>query len=220
MGSAYFQLLLLAAVAVFLILRLRNVLGTRDGFEPTIDRNRVVNPQDVAGEAPQDEEFKDEDISDFAEADSPLATSLGEMKVVEPGFSVATFMEGAKNAYELILMAFENDDLDTLEQYLSDDVYESFRQVIVNRQEQGLKVEASFIGIRETELVHALFDRRSEEAEITVRFVAEMTSVVKNTDGEIVEGDPHAIKKQKDVWTFHRVMGDDDPTWILIETGV
>jgi predicted lipid-binding transport protein (Tim44 family) len=72
--------------------------------------------------------------------------------------------------------------------------------------------------MRELELQNATFDRGSNEAEVTVRFVGELTSVVRNADGEIVEGDPNEIKRQRDVWTFARTMGTDDPNWLLVAT--
>ena len=99
------------------------------------------------------------------------------------------------------------------------DVYESFEGVVKDRQSKGLKVEATFVGVSETKVVDAMLDKANNEAEVTLRFVGEMTSSVKNADDEIIEGDPNAIKKQKDVWTFARIMGSDDPNWELVATG-
>jgi len=141
------------------------------------------------------------------------------MKVVEPEFTVAEFMKGARWAYEIIIEAFEGDDLETLRKLLSREVYESFRSVVHDRQKKNYRVEASFIGIREAELISVRFDKMSEEAEITTRFTSELTSVVKRPDGTIVEGDPNVIKRQRDTWTFARVMGDQNPNWFLVATG-
>jgi predicted lipid-binding transport protein (Tim44 family) len=87
------------------------------------------------------------------------------------------------------------------------------------REEQGLTIEAEFIGIREMSLNSATFDKDSNLGEVSVKFVGELTSVVRNSDGEIVEGKPNEIKRQKDIWTFARVMGTDDPNWQLVATG-
>ena len=126
---------------------------------------------------------------------------------------------GAKGAYEMILMAFEKGDLSEVRGFLSDDIAEAFESVIADREAQGLSIEADFVGVREVTLADATFDRDTSEAELTVRFVGELTSVVRNAEGEIVEGNPTEIKRQRDVWTFARDMGADDPNWQLVATG-
>jgi predicted lipid-binding transport protein (Tim44 family) len=80
-------------------------------------------------------------------------------------------------------------------------------------------VEASFVGLREIDLAEATYDRDTGEGELTVRYVGELTSVVKDADGKVVEGDANAIRRQKDVWTFARTMGEEDPNWLLVATG-
>ena len=98
-------------------------------------------------------------------------------------------------------------------------MFESFSEVVKNRQEQGLTIEAHFVGVRETTLAGAEFDEETRAGEITVRFVGELTSVVRNKDGQIVEGNANEIKRQKDVWTFARPMGTENPNWQLVATG-
>ena len=221
MSSAIIQLLVLAGIAVFLILRLRSVLGTRDGFEkpPTplsdsdVSRRRGRPEFDVIEGGP------DRDITDHVEDGSDAAKALAAMKMAEPGFSVSEFLGGARGAYEMILMAFENGDLDEIRSFLSADVAEAFESVIAEREREGLTVEANFIGVREVTLQDASFDRDTNEGEVTVRFIGEMTSVVRNADGEIVEGNASEIKRQRDGWTFSRIMGSNDPNWVLVATG-
>lgn len=221
MSSAIIQLLVLAGIAVFLILRLRSVLGTRDGFEkppaPLSDNDvarRRGRPEfDVIEGGP------DRDITDHVEDGSDAAKALAAMKMAEPGFSVSEFLGGARGAYEMILMAFENGDLDEIRSFLSADVAEAFESVIAEREREGLTVEANFIGVREVSLQDASFDRETNEGEVTVRFIGEMTSVVRNADGEIVEGNASEIKRQRDGWTFSRIMGSNDPNWVLVATG-
>lgn len=217
MNSSLLSLLVLAGIAIFLILRLRSVLGTREGFE------KPPTPQASGGSQPR-RDFEvidggpDHDITDHVEDGSDSAKALAAMKMAETGFGVSDFLEGARGAYEMILMAFENGDVDGLRPFLADDVMETFESVIADREAQGLRIEASFIGVRETSLQSATFERSRNAAEITVRFVAELTSVVKNADDEIVEGDPNEIKRQRDVWTFAREMGARDPNWVLVAT--
>ena len=219
MNSPIIQLLVLAGIAVFLILRLRGVLGTREGFEkPAVTRpeptNRIGKPDfDVIEGGP------DLDITDHVEEGSVSAKSLAAMKRVDPSFNVSEFLGGARGAYEMILMAFENGDLDSIVPFISEDVYEAFATVVDERQRQNLSVEANFIGISDMSLVAASFDESTKEAEITVRYKAEMTSVVRNAEGEVVEGSEKEIKRLKDTWTYARIMDSDDPNWRLVATG-
>ncbi len=218
MSAAVIQLLVLAGIAVFLILRLRAVLGTRDGFEKPAAR--ISNaPDDVRRDFSVVEGGIDSDITDHVSDGTKAAKDLAAMKMAEPGFSVSEFLHGARGAYEMVLMAFERGDLDQIRPFLSADVYNSFAEVVAERESQGLVVEAEFIGLREISLDDAAFDRSSQEGELTVKFIAELTSVVRDTAGKIIEGNPNEYKRQKDIWTFAREMGSDDPNWLLVATG-
>lgn len=218
MSNPMIQLIVLAAIAIFLILRLRNVLGTRDGFEPT--KVEAPDPQRKRFEVIEGSaEEVDHDIVDLVEADSPAASALAAMKRVEPGFGVQDFLGGAKSAYEMILMAFEKGDLAEIRPFLADPVAEAFQSVIDSRAAQGQTVEAQFLGVRETGLAGAEFDPQSGLAEISVRFVGEMIAVTRDARGQVVDGDPKAARKQRDIWTFARHMGQDDPNWQLVATG-
>lgn len=214
MGSEAMQLLILGAVAVFLIMRLLSVLGTREGAEPGVDEKQspMRRKFDVIDGTP------DYDISDYVDVDSSSGRALSAMKRVEPSFSVTDFVSGARQAYEMILMAFENGDKEFLEQLLAPEIYENFVRVIDSRTDQGLTVEAKFIGVREITLKSAQYDENENEGEVTFKFIGELTSVVKNADGEVVEGDVDTIKSQSDTWTFARLMGTDNPNWLLVAT--
>ena len=178
MNSPILQLLVLAGIAIFLILRLKNVLGTRDGFEgparsaPAPDTRRRREFEVIEG-------GPDHDIVDHVPEDSDAAGALAEMKRIEPDFSVTTFLQGARGAYEMILMAFERGKLDEVTPFLDRDVYETFAQVVDAREQQGLTIEAEFIGVRELALADAQFDSQTRRAEISVRYVGELISVVK-----------------------------------------
>ena len=216
MESPLISLLVLAGIAVFLILRLRSVLGTREGFEkpPVAPAQRRSNGPDLE----VIEGGPDRDITDYVEEGSDQAKALAAMKRVEPAFQVGEFVQGARGAYEMILMGFERGELDDLQGFLAEDVFDSFVEAVAQREDQGLTIEAEFIGVRETAVVDAIFDETTGVAELTMRFVGELTSVVRNREGEIVEGDAKEIKRQKDVWVFARSMGGDDPNWQLIAT--
>lgn len=218
MNSPIIQLLVLAGIAIFLILRLRNVLGTREGFE----KPAVTGSTDSKRRARPDLEVieggPDRDITDHVAADSDAASALAAMKGVDHDFNVREFLQGARGAYEMILMAFEKGDLESVRPFIAPEVYDALAGVVAQRAEEGLTVEATFVGISDLGLKDATFDRTSREAELAVRFVGELTEVVRDRDGSIVEGSPTAIKRQRDVWTFARVMGSDDPNWTLVAT--
>ncbi len=218
MNSSMLQLLVLAGIAVFLILKLRSVLGTREGFEkPPVPRD------DPAPQTRRDFEVieggVDRDITDHVPEGSPSAKALAAMKKAEPSFQVGPFLQGARGAYEMILMAFEKGELDRIRPFLSDDVEASFTEVIADRESKGLTIDATFVGLKEMALQEAHFDTTSGFGEITVRFVGELTSAVRDKAGEIVEGDSKTVKRQRDVWTFARKMGASDPNWQLVATG-
>ena len=220
MNNPLIQLLVLAGIAIFLILRLRNVLGTRDGFEPPqVEGSEAATARRrfevIEGKA----EEADQDIADHSEPGSPAALALAGMKRVEPGFNVGQFLGGAKQAYEMILMAFENGDLSSVRAFLSDPVAEAFQAVIDDRKARGQTVEAQFLGTRETTLAGAEFNGTSREAELSVRFVGEMIAATRDAEGQVVEGDAKAPRKQRDIWTFARQMGQADPNWRLVATG-
>ena len=218
MNGSLIQLLVLAGIAIFLILKLRSVLGTREGFEkPPIPleelRPRVRRDFEVIEGGP------DRDITDHVAEGSDAARALAEMKKAEPGFTVGPFLQGARGAYEMILTAYEKGELDRIRPFLSDDVEASFAEAITQREVDGLTIEANFLGIKELSLHDATFTPESRFGEISVRFVADQTYVVRNKAGEIVEGSPREVKKTRDIWTFARQMGSDDPNWQLVATG-
>ena len=218
MSNSLIQLLVLAAIAIFLILRLRNVLGTRDGYEPpkpepaSSDRRNFEVIDNSAVEL-------DHDILDHVEADSPAAQALIAMKHAEPSFSVGEFLSGAKSAHEMILLAFERGDISEIRPFLADEVADAFQSVIDARNEQGQTVEAQYLGTREISIAGAEFDAATGTAELSVRFLAEIIVVTRDADGLVLEGDPKASRKQRDIWTFSRGMGQDDPNWQLVATG-
>lgn len=217
MNSPLLQLLVLAGIAVFLVLRLRSVLGTRDGFERP--SSEVTDPtRSSKREFEVIEGGPDHDITDHVAEGSDAAVALAAMKRVEPSFSASEFLGGARGAYEMILMGFERGEIDELRTFLADDVFDTFSEVVADRKAQGLTIEAEFVGVRELSLADASFAENTRTAEITVRYVGELTSVVKNANGEVIEGSSSTVKRQKDIWTYARVMGSDDPNWQLVAT--
>lgn len=215
------QVLILAAVAAFLFWRLSIVLGIRTGFEKTLDAKvqDLVKVNDP-GEKNENSENQssDDDISDYVELDSESGIQLKIIKEHETSFSVQSFVSGAKNAYELILMAYESGDLEVLETHLSPGVYKAFEANVNDRISKGFRVDATFLGLREIRIRNVIFDDKSSNAEITVFFKCELSSVVRDSVENIVEGSNSKVKVHTDVWTFNRVIGSTDPAWKLIAT--
>ncbi len=214
MGEGLITLVILAGVTIFLVLRLKNVLGTKTGLEKKPEP--VFGARRSAEARPRAEDPVDpEPIADG----EPFAAVFAEMRAVEPGFSPKDFAEGAKRAYEMLLMAFENGEKATLESYLSPDVFKDFAEAIDARASEGLTVDARFVGVREAKIVGARFDPDEQIAEIDMRFVGELVMVVRDAEHRVVEGDPNEIRRETDQWTFGRRMGAPDPNWLLIATG-
>ena len=214
------QIFILAAVAIFLFWRLRAVLGSRDGFEKTLkeikESSDVVSNPKVIDETKND--GPDDDIFDYVEENSKNAEVFKKMKEFDSDFSVNKFVSGAKMAYEIILMAFERGDTEKLKTLLEKKVLTSFKSVIDKRKKDGFIVDAKFIGMRDIRIINASFSQKTKIADVTLSFKSEITTVVKDSEGTIIEGHPDEIKKQKDTWVFTKNLSDKSPKWFLKST--
>ncbi len=225
-GTIFF---LVAAVVIFY--QLRNVLGRRTGnerppFDPYTARRTQERESDNA--APENvvslPRRKDaaEAVDDYAEIDAvakpgtDLNKGLRAIKDAEPGFEPKTFVDGAKMAYEMIVMAFADGDRRTLKNLLSREVYEGFVSAIADRESRSEKVQSSFVGIDRADIVTA--ELKGTEAHITLRIVSELISATLDKSGEVIDGDPETVAEVKDVWTFARDTRSSDPNWKLVAT--
>ena len=219
MNNTIIQLLILAGVALFLIFRLKNVLGTRDGFEPKAKDVNNAKMEELKNTEDLSDNNLDEEAMEYLFDDKNSAKALIKIKEIENNFSLTEFLGGAGSAYEMILMAFQSGKISPVETFLSADVKENFDKAIQDREQKGLSIEADFIGLRDTAVKNISFSVRDRVAEISVSFLADIKSVVKNNKGETIEGKEADTKKQFDVWVFAREIGSDNPNWILVETG-
>ena len=224
MSSQMIELIILFAIAAFVLFRLKSVIGTRSGYESPPDylsRDRAAGAARTGEAAELEDEAEEE--ADEAGLGRPIPKSakaaLAAMREAEPEFSLGVFLDGARGAYEVILMAYEAGDRDTLEGLLEPDVYAAFESVITEREAAGLTVDARFVGVRDLRLENAAFDPASGEGELTLRFVGELVTAVHDSEGRVVEGDPNEVRRQTDVWTFARRLGARDPNWLLSATG-
>jgi len=214
------QIFILAAVAIFLFWRLRAVLGSRDGFEKNIKNvktsKKLIKSTNIIEEPSKAD--PDDDIFDYVEENSRSADVFKKMKEFDSDFSVNKFVSGAKMAYEIIIMAFENGDTEKLGGLLEQKVLKSFKSVIEKRKKDGLVIEAKFIGMRDIRLIDASFSEKTKIADITLSFKSEISTVVKDAEGSVVEGHPDEIKKQKDTWVFTKDLSKKSPIWLLKST--
>jgi predicted lipid-binding transport protein (Tim44 family) len=224
------------ALAVFIFLRLRNVLGQRTGSErppydraardvvqgrPEVGRGDNVVPIpgtiiDQAPLAPADPAPATERWKGTAEPGSELARGLDQIAKEDTSFDPKNFVGGARSAYEMIVLAFSQGDRRTLKDLLSSEVFESFDGAITEREQRGERLERKFVGIDKAEIVGA--EMRGRAASLTVRFVSQMISVTRDKQGAIVDGNPETITDVTDVWTFTRDMSSRDPNWRLVGT--
>jgi predicted lipid-binding transport protein (Tim44 family) len=221
------------ALAVFIFLRLRSVLGQRTGSErPPYDRaapNVVQRTQDnnvvpmpgavidQAPLAPSADVAPADRWKGLAEPGTPLAAGLDAIAAQDPSFDPRHFISGARGAYEMIVLAFANGDRRALKDLLSSEVYESFETVIKDREKHEQKTETRFVSIDKAELVGA--EARDRAAQLTVRFVSQMISVTRDKTGAIVDGNADKVADITDVWTFARDTSSRDPNWKLVGTG-
>jgi len=219
MSPQMIELLILFAVAAFVLFRLKSVIGTRTGYEAPPEHRGPGS--DGPGHLPEDQRAEPpaEEMALRHTLPADARDALAAMRAVEPSFSLDEFLDGARSAYEMVLMAFEEGDRQTLQNLLAPDVYRAFEGVIATRESEALSVEARFIGVRDVRVETASFDPETSEADVTIRFVGEMITAVRDRENRVVEGDPNEIRRQTDVWTFSRVMGAPDPNWLLTATG-
>lgn len=227
--------ILFLALAVFIFLRLRNVLGQRTGRErPPYDpfsRDPVRGAPKDAGKdnvvtlpgrpmepAPNTSEpsAPADRWKGIAESGSSIATGLDAIAASDTEFDPRHFIAGARAAYEMVVTAYAEGDRRTLKNLLSRDVYEGFDAAITEREKRGEKAESRFVSIDTAEIVGA--EMRGKSAQITVRFVSQLISVTRDKNGAIIDGNAEKVTEVTDVWTFARDISSRDPNWKLLAT--
>lgn len=209
------QLILLALIAAFFVYRLYGVLGTRDGYEPA--KKPVPAPTRSKPDVQDEDEY--DEIEDYAEKNSHAFYALKSIQNHDPSFSPKEFLSGARAAYEMILSAYNGGDISDIRGFVSDEISEAFDGIIADREAKGLTVDSTILGIRDLAISDAVFDPKTGECEVIVNFHAEMRALVRDSAGEIVEGDEKKVQHQHDTWAFARNVKSDDPNWVLVDTG-
>ena len=187
----YIDIILLAMIAGFIFLRLRGILGKKTGFEEDIN-------------------------SSFAHEEAPSKPVVDLNSATFDENAKKEFLKGAKIAYETIITNFANGKLKDIKSLLGKNVYQQFEDAIKDRNEKKFSSETTFIGINSAEVKeHA---QNKNMLEVTVEFVSEIISCVKDKDKKVISGDPEKIKKVLDTWKFSKDSKSTNPNWLLIDT--
>lgn len=214
-------------LAVVIFFRLRSVLGERTGHEkPPYERREHEKPAEEADNvvpmpgmkrAPQPQQIEDEiELRTFAREGTHLYTSLEKLLEREPSFNPASFLDNAKQAYEMIVMAYANGDKKALADLLEREVYEGFAAAIDQRDEADETLYTDFIGFDSAKFEAVDFEGAT--ALVTVRFESNIITHTKDAEGRIVDGDPSEVVSVIDHWTFSRQIGAESPMWYLAST--
>jgi predicted lipid-binding transport protein (Tim44 family) len=212
-GFPLIDIIFFAAVALFIAMRLRGVLGRRTGHErrpePPVTPSKPDNVVKLPGREDHDGPFGHVQ-------DAELRAGLNAVRRHDPEFDLEHFLGGARGAFEMIVGAFARGDADTLRPLLADDVYAGFADALEQREAAGETLETEIVGMKAVEVVDARMD--GSRALVTVRFTSDQMNVTRDANGAVVDGDPNQLAEVIDVWTFSRDTASRDPNWLLVAT--
>jgi len=231
-GLQLIDIILLAVVAGFLILRLRSVLGRRTGHEERVDPMAAFRRTEARNGERQG--AGDETVVRFPERDgansdtagirradlpadaTPLDKGLAAIGQADSSFNPQDFASGARMAFEMILMAYAKGDLKSLRPLLANEVFEEFAGAVREREQAGEQLETTLVGIKQAEIVEG--ELQGKTAFVTVKFVSEQINVTRDKAGQVVDGGDARVETITDLWTFARNTRSRDPNWTLVAT--
>ena len=191
----FIDIILLAMFAGFIILRLRNILGRKTGHQGKPMNRYFPKGMEVLKDIENNEAIKSGNVDEETKEN---------------------FLKGANLAYEQIITSFAKGDKKALKSLLAKDLFENFSEVIDERKKKQLRYETTFIGIKSSKILE--FKKIENIYKVTVNFVSEIITCVKDKNDKVIEGSPDTIKTVHDVWKFSKNMWSQDPTWFLVET--
>jgi predicted lipid-binding transport protein (Tim44 family) len=209
-----------ALVAVFVVWKMRTILGTRNESNP----NPAPRPQngssststELANRSAANASNDDLRWMPFAAFGTEMWQRLDEISKIDSSFNPREFVEGSKMAYDMILKGFSGGDLAALKPLLGKDVFESFSAAVSERRHKKAQLETTLVSIDRSEMKEVKIEGKS--AQIVMRFVAKVISVTRDENGLVLEGAPDKVTEVVDVWTFQRDLNSYDPNWRLIST--
>ncbi len=221
MEDGFIKIILFAALAAFLVFRLRRQLGKRSGHERQRHEQQLqAHGREEVENGATDNVLQMPDRDDESEPpEAPaaqLVAGITKIKMFDPEFDIDDFRGGAKAAFEVIVSAFAAGDRETLRPLLSRDVYGNFAGAIEERARADEQMQTTVVGIKGAEVIEA--DLEGRDAVVTVKFVTEQINVTRDRDGKVTDGDPERIVTVTDIWTFQRSTRSSDPNWSLVAT--
>ena len=192
---SFIDIILLAMFAGFIILRLRNILGRKTGHQGKPTGGYFPKGMEVLKDIENNEAIRTGNVAEETKKQ---------------------FLKGANIAYEQIITSFANGDKKSLKGLLGKGLFNDFSEVIDKRSKKELKYETTFIGLKSSKILE--FKKIENIYKVTVDFVSEIITCVKDKNNKIIEGNPDTIKTVNDVWKFSKNMWSHDPTWYLVET--
>ena len=191
----FIDIILLAMFAGFIVLRLRNILGRKTGHQGKPTSRFFPKGMEVLKDIENNEAIRSGNIDDEAKKQ---------------------FLKGAEIAYEKIITDFAKGDKKSLKTLLEKSLFNDFSKVIDERKDKQLKYETTFIGLKSAKILE--FKKIENLYKVSVNFVSEIITCVKDKNDKVIEGNPDTIKTVNDVWKFSKNMWSQDPTWYLVET--
>lgn len=216
----FIDIVFFAMVALFLVLRLRSVLGKRTGNErrrPDVFQAPQRGPAPAPARGEPGNVIALPERGGEAPTGDPIAAGLAQIHAADPSFDPQAFLTGARGAFEMIIGAFSAGERAALRPLLSDEVYENFCKEIDEREKAGEKLDNTILRVKSTDLVEARLDSRI--ASVTVKFVSEQINILRNQAGEPLPGQTTSSSEVVDLWTFTRNTRAGDPNWTLVATG-
>lgn len=205
----FIDILIFAVIAIFLIFRLRSILGTKDGFEKSENRIQTESPSDNVIN------FKSKSSNAVL---APLnGSGLKELRKLDPEFKDEEFLSGAKAAFPLILKSFSDGDLGSLRRYVGFDLYEEFSNAIHQRDAAGEKLKIDIEKINDIQLLDA--EVSDGVASVTVKYNSVQTRILNDANDVEIVDDSMSSESIEDIWIFERDIRSKDPNWKLVETG-
>ena len=214
-----FEIVILAAIAAFLGLRLYSVLGERSEHEEEPARHHFDAPDQQVPPAANPAAHPVRQPAQLRSVDNASSANESAIRAIasaDPRFDLLAFLEGARAAYGMILEAFWNGDKETLRELTDDDVYAGFADAIEAREAAGETLENRLVRIEDATIHSAELDKRT--ARISVLFVSDIASLTRDKDGNIIDGSLDDAVESRDIWTFTRNVDAMDPNWVLDET--
>jgi predicted lipid-binding transport protein (Tim44 family) len=206
------DLIILALIASFIIYRLYATLGEKTGYK----EEKKGSPSNVVDFNEKQQAKPPQPTAETEEIDPAIRPAIQEITKTDPEFSLKGFVDGATIAFEMVLDAYSAGDLELLKNLLSPDVYKAFKTAITDRNDKGHTLENTLIRVEDVVIERAVI--KNKIAQISVRYTTEQVPIIKDQDGEIIEGNPNQIDQVVDTWTFERSLKSSDPNWILVST--